>query len=192
MSEIDMVDHYEALQLSPAADAETIQRVFRHLAKRFHPDNAASGNADRFRQIVEAFRVLSDPEERACYDARYEQMRSTQWRVFDQRTTMDDVEGDRRIRAAILALLYTARRNEPQSPGLGDVHLETLLGCPETHLHFHLWYMKENGWIQRLENGMLAITAKGVDRVADDGGPMRDALYRLRPGSEGGAAFEAA
>lgn len=42
MAESDAVDHYEVLQLSPRADQDTIQRVFRHLAKRLHPDNAES------------------------------------------------------------------------------------------------------------------------------------------------------
>jgi len=38
-------DYYEALQLSPNADSETIERVFWMLAKRYHPDNDQTGNA---------------------------------------------------------------------------------------------------------------------------------------------------
>jgi curved DNA-binding protein CbpA len=192
MRDSEIADHYQVLQLSPNADLETIQRVFRHLAKRFHPDNAETGDAQRFREIVEAFQVLSDPTARAAYDARWEEARRFRWRVFDQRTAMDDIDGDRRIRAAILSLLYTARRNDPTSPGMGDVHLEQLLGCPEAHLRFHLWYMKENGWIQRLDTGALAITAGGVDRVAEQGGPLRDAFFKLKPGNQDGGASEAA
>jgi curved DNA-binding protein CbpA len=41
-------DYYEALQLSPNADLETIERVFRMLAKRYHPDNDQTGNVDKF------------------------------------------------------------------------------------------------------------------------------------------------
>ena len=48
----DATDHYEILQLSPRADQATIQRVFRLLAKRFHPDNHESGDADRFKQLM--------------------------------------------------------------------------------------------------------------------------------------------
>jgi hypothetical protein len=55
---------------------------------------------------------------------------------------------------------------------MGGVHLEQILGCPEEHMTFHLWYLRENGWVQRLDNGMLAITASGVDRVMELGGPM--------------------
>jgi curved DNA-binding protein CbpA len=166
-------DHYEELQLSPRADQETIHRVFRHMAKRFHPDNGESGDADRFTRVMEAFRVLSEPESRAAYDSRYEATREAHWRIFDQSTAGSDVEADRRVREGILSLLYTARRNDSNRPGLGMLDLERLLGCPPEHMTFHIWYLKENGLIQRLENGSIAITASGVDRVQELGGPRR-------------------
>src|SRR6266705_2460639 len=113
MDDTENADHYEALQVSPRADHETIQRVFRHLAKRFHPDNADSGDPERFKLVMEAFRVLSHPKTRAKYDTAYEQVRETRWRIFDQETSANDVAADRRIRVAALSLLYTARRNDP-------------------------------------------------------------------------------
>ena len=42
---------------------------------------------------------------------------------------------------------------------------ERVSGCPREHLEFHLWYLKEKGWIGKLENGLLAITVEGVDRA---------------------------
>lgn len=190
MADADLPDHYEVLQVSPRADQETIQRVFRHLAKRLHPDNTESGDPERFGELVEAFRVLSDPELRARYDVKHERLREARWRVFDQQSATDDVEGDRRVRAAILAALYTARRNDASRPGMGSVELERLLGCPEEHMRFHIWYLRENGWIERLESGQLAITAAGVDRVLDEGGPRRHAANLLEAG--GAAAPPAA
>jgi hypothetical protein len=62
-------DCYEAMQLSPNADAETISRVYRLLAARYHPDNGESGDNEKFIQLSEAYRILSDPEMRARYDA---------------------------------------------------------------------------------------------------------------------------
>ena len=177
----DATDHYEILQLSPRADQATIQRVFRLLAKRFHPDNHESGDADRFKQLMEAFRVLSNPIRRAEYDARYEERREARWRVFDQTSATNDVAADRRLRDAVLSLLYTARRNDPDQPGVGMLDLERLLGCPEQHMKFHIWYLKENSWIQRLESGMLAITATGVDRVLEQEAAVEDARPLLTP-----------
>jgi curved DNA-binding protein len=164
-------DYYEALQISPRADQDTIERVFRHLAKRFHPDNQETGDPGRFQQVLNAFRTLSDVEQRARYDARYEQARETRWRVFDQGSALDDIAGDRRVRTAILELLYTARRNDSNHPGVGVVDLERLLDCPEELIRFHMWYLREKGVIQRLESGMWAITAAGVDEVLDGSGP---------------------
>ncbi len=181
MAAQDVADHYEVLQLCPRADQGTIQRVFRHLAKRFHPDNHESGDAERFKLVMDAFRVLSDPERRAEYDARYEDRREARWRIFDQGTVSNDVAADRRLRESALSLLYAARRNDPDQPGLGMIDLERLLGCPEEHMKFHIWYLKENGWIQRLENGMLAITASGVDRILDHGGPLEAGMPLLTP-----------
>jgi curved DNA-binding protein CbpA len=181
MPDSDAVDYYEVLQVSPRADQDTIQRVFRHLAKRLHPDNAESGDGLRFAQVMQAFQVLSDPSARAKYDARYEREREVRWRIFDQGTAENGLASDRRVRTAILSLLYTARRNDAERPGIGVLELERLLGCPEQHMAFHLWYLKENGWIERLENGTIAITVNGVDRVLETGGPARSRVNLLEP-----------
>jgi hypothetical protein len=178
-------DLYEVLQVSPRADEDTIHRVFRHLAKRFHPDNTDSGNADRFNEVMQAFQTLSDPEQRASYDARYEQEREVRWRIFDQDSATSDIAADRRIRDGILSLLYTQRRNDPDRPGLGVVDLERLLNCPEQHMKFQMWYLKENGWVARQESGTWAITASGVDRVLELGGPAHNVAPLLTAGAEG-------
>ena len=68
-------DFYEVLQVSANAEPETINRVYRLLAQRFHPDNRETGDENRFREIHEAHAVLSDPEKRAKYDVLYHQQR---------------------------------------------------------------------------------------------------------------------
>ena len=184
MRSSDPQDHYEVLQISPRADQDTVHRVFRHLAKRFHPDNAESGDAGRFKEVVEAYQVLSDPEQRARYDVLHGERTQQKWRVFDQQTALDDIAADRRMRDALLSLLYTACRNDADRPGTGEVELERLLGCPEVHMRFHVWYLKENGLIRRNENGMLAITAAGVDLVLAMGGPVHQGVRLLEEGGE--------
>jgi curved DNA-binding protein len=182
MTANQLPDHYEILQVSPRADRETIERVFRHLAKRYHPDNRDSGNTEVFTRIVEANRVLSDPEERARYDLAYEQLKAAQWRIFDQETTHSEIAADSRIRDAILALLYVARRNDCMNPGIGALELERTLGCPETLMEFHVWYLREQGLIKRDESGGLAITAAGVDRVLERGGPEKPVTNLISAG----------
>jgi curved DNA-binding protein len=162
------VDHYEALQLSPNATADTIERVYRLLARRFHPDNQDTGNAGRFADLQHAYDTLSDPSRRAAYDVMYEENRALTWKVFKQEGAGDHRAEDRRLFHAILSLLYIARRRDPQYGGLGAVTLESILGCPSQHLEFPLWYLKQRGWVERLDSGLLAITADGVDKLGSD------------------------
>ena len=78
MTENGFIDHYEILQISPNAEAETVQRVYRMLASRYHPDNKETGSEAQLRVIREAYRVLSDSALRA--DARRYVRESMIWR----------------------------------------------------------------------------------------------------------------
>ena len=71
VSKMKMPDFYEFLQISPNAEQATIHRVYRFLAGRLHPDNPATGDAEKFVLLKQAFDVLSNPESRAEYDAAY-------------------------------------------------------------------------------------------------------------------------
>ena len=160
-------DYYETLQLNPNADEETINRVFRILVKRYHPDNRDSGNTKKFNEVMDAYRFLSDPEKRAAYDVRYDQNRATVLKLFDEASATDSFESDRRISEGILSLLYVSRRRDPDRGGVGVIQMERLLGCPSQHLEFPLWYLRQKSWVERLENGLIAITAAGVDKVIE-------------------------
>ncbi|MEU9438441.1 J domain-containing protein [Streptomyces sp. NPDC048252] len=62
-------DFYEVLGVARTADRDEIQRAYRTLARRYHPDvNKDPQAEERFKEINEAFSVLSDPEQRARYD----------------------------------------------------------------------------------------------------------------------------
>ena len=160
-------DYYEVLQLSQNANADTVERVYRLLAKRYHPDNRESGDVDKFTSLRQAYEVLSDPESRAEYDVKYDDNRSMMWKVFDQGSASDAREADRRIFHGILSLLYIARRRQPEDGGLGVMYLEKMLGCPQQHLDFPLWYLRRRGWVEVLPTGMLAITVDGIDKLSN-------------------------
>ncbi|MBY8880714.1 DnaJ C-terminal domain-containing protein [Actinacidiphila acidipaludis] len=62
-------DYYEVLGIPRTADAAEIQQAFRTLARRYHPDvNRDPAAEERFKQINEAYSVLSDPDTRSRYD----------------------------------------------------------------------------------------------------------------------------
>ena len=165
MSANEFVDFYELLQLSSNADTETIERIFRHLAKKLHPDHSDQTNNDQFIKIVEAYEVLSDPETRAGYDARYQDYWNRKWKLASVASDMSEIGDDKVARERILSLLYVQRRRTMKSPGLGETEISRLLNTPLELVEFHLWYVKSKGWVERLETGHLAITAQGVDQA---------------------------
>ena len=167
MAQDHFVDYYELLQVSQNADRETIERVFRLLAKRYHPDNKATGDSKRFQAISAAYGILSDAEERARYDARYESDKQIQWSLFFEAPLAGETD-DRRIQRWILSILYKLRRRDPANPGMGEYELERYLEAAEGQLEFHLWYLKEKGWAIRTDSGQWAITADGVDWVVKE------------------------
>lgn len=67
----DKRDYYEVLGVEKGADAKTIRDAFRKLALKYHPDrNKAPDAEEKFKEIAEAYAVLSDPKKREEYDNR--------------------------------------------------------------------------------------------------------------------------
>ena len=168
MNQKHFIDYYEDLQISPNADMETIERIYRLFAKRYHPDNSNTGDVEKFSIITEAYRLLSDPEKRAAYDTKYEEEKIRQYKTVSSISPSEGFEADQQIRYQILSILYMERRREPSESGVGLWRLEKLLGWPEKILEFHTWYLKEKGWIQRADTGGYSITASGVDVVEEN------------------------
>jgi len=170
-------DHYEILEISPNANSDTIERIFRYLALRYHPDNQTTGDLSRFSEIVEAHDTLKDPVKRAEYDIQHKNHSGDRWKLAEEASNTKGIKQDVVIQDKLLSILYVKRRQNISDPGIGDYELERLSGCPREHLEFHVWYLKAKGWIGRLENGMLAITVEGVDRTNSE--PGREATTRL-------------
>ena len=115
-------DFYDALGVSRSASSEEIQQAYRKLARTYHPDvNSDPAAAERFKQIGEAYQVLSDPDQRKKYDRFGE----------DFRRVPDDF--DERVYAGGPG----QRVRQPSGAGVGgfggfqgfdDVDLEDLLG----------------------------------------------------------------
>ena len=172
------VDLYEVLQISPSADLETIQRVYRLLALRYHPDNRETGNSKEFELVLKSYRILSDPETRASYDSEYYQRQKLRWKIFDQGGALTARETEQRQRDGVLPLLYAKRLQETHKPGMNLREMENLLACAREHLEFSMWYLREKGLIQAGDNGLFWITALGVDKCneSDVSQPMEDRL----------------
>jgi len=167
-----MDDLYELLQISPYAGSETIHRIYRFLAARYHPDNPDTGNTDMFHKVKTAYDVLSNSERRAKYDAS----RSGDIRVANPLSKsvdfMDDIEGEINRRLALLAVLYSRRRTSPRYPEVSLMEIETFLGFPRDYLDFTTWYLVKKGFVQQADNSDVTLTVAGVDYVETQRGHL--------------------
>jgi hypothetical protein len=166
----DDADYYETLQINPKAELDTIHRVYRLMAMRFHPDNPETGNIETFLQLKRAYEVLSDPETRAIYDARRDGEASGTLPVFELRDFVDGVQGEVNRRLGVLCLLYNRRRTDPDHPGISLLDLENRMGFPREYLSFTMWYLRSKSFVTLADNSDYALTAEGADYVESNTG----------------------
>jgi len=67
---VQFKDYYQVLGVARTASEDEIRKAFRKLAREYHPDVAKDKKTaeDKFKEINEAYEVLSDPEKRKKYD----------------------------------------------------------------------------------------------------------------------------
>jgi hypothetical protein len=93
-----------------------------------------------------------------------------------------DVQSERLLRLTILELLYARRRTDPQAPGIFYGDLESLIGCPQEHIEFALWYLAKRKYVDRSDGSQIAITADGCDHL-ESNAPARQVVPRLTAAS---------
>ncbi len=166
MFETEIPDYYQLLEISPQATPETIHRVYRYMAARYHPDNVGTGNLEKFTQLTLAYKVLSDPNRRAVYNAqRATRQPANQSPMSSTVDFMDQVEGDLNRRLAVLTILYYRRRIYPHSPEVSLAEIEQRMGFPRDYLDFTTWYLTKKGYITRADNSDFTLTIEGVDFI---------------------------
>src|SRR5713226_5463266 len=190
MPESDFIDYYELLQISPNAEVETVQRVHKLLALRYHPDNGETGDVDKFLLLNKAYEILSDPELRLAYDSIYHQRNAEPISIFEMKEFAAGVEGEANRRMGILCLLYNRRRGNPDDPGLSILEFESMMSLPREHLMFTMWYLREHDCVRQDENSDYVITGAGVDYV-ESHLPSNKLLYRLLKAAESGSTRSA-
>lgn len=159
------VDYYELLQVHPRANAEMINRAYRLLAQIYHPDNQSTGDEEKFRQLVAAYKILNDETARAAYDlARNASLKSV-WSVFKNSAPVTGMAGERRKRQGILAALFQKRAAEPRMPTMTIFELEDVLSVNREQVEFTMWYLRERALVMRSDDNRFQITAPGVDEL---------------------------
>ena len=161
-------DHYETLQISRNADIQTIHRVFRMMAARFHPDNPETGDVEQFIRMKRAYTVLSDPERRVEYDSTLQQDQEDGPKaIFGLKDFVTGVEAEANRRLGVLCLLYSKRQTDPDAPGISLLDLERQMGFPREYLSFTLWYLRSKDFVTVEDNSDYSLTANGTDYVEE-------------------------
>jgi curved DNA-binding protein CbpA len=176
-------DYYEFLQISPNAEPSTIQRVFKFLAARFHPDNPESGDPEKFALLKEAYDVLSDSALRAQYDATRDKEAVEAIPIPDTMDFLDSIDGELNRRMAVLAVLYKRRRTNSTKPEVSLNEIESLMNFPRDYLDFTVWYLMKKEFITRADNSALTLTAEGVDFVEEQRANMPNLSKLLTSGA---------
>jgi hypothetical protein len=176
-------DHYDVLQISPKADLETVHRVFRMMAARFHPDNPETGDPEEFLRLKKAYDVLSDPGRRAEYDGIRDVREAEPMPIFELKDFVTGVEAESNRRLGVLSLLYNQRRIDPDHPAVSLLDLETRMGFPREYLSFTMWYLRAKEFVMAADNADYALTAAGVDHVECNAAQSEILAKLLKPGS---------
>ena len=163
------VDYYYILQVSPTCDAKALESAYHDLLKMYHPDHSGTADTTKFNEVVAAYRVLRDPDQRAEYDLLHFRNNPEDW-PKDASSDGSDADGQAALddaddHARILVHLYRKRRENAQNAGVVGYYIQQMLGCSDEHFEFHKWYLKEKGFIIITEHGTLAITIEGIDHV---------------------------
>ena len=201
MTHNSVQNYYELLQLSPNAEQLVITKIYRLLAAYYHPDNKQTGDEEKFKSVLKAYEVLSDPAKRARYNAevlgaqaprsnaethaeapapgvaRNRDDLRAKFGAGSDEDKGDEGASERELRRLMLMALYDVRRNTPGRPEISLLVLAELLGCSVENLEFSNWYLKEKGYIRISESADFSITIAGVDYVESE-------LVKTDPGKQ--------
>ncbi|HTS47465.1 MAG TPA: DnaJ domain-containing protein [Bryobacteraceae bacterium] len=179
------VNYYDLLQISPQAERETIERVYRLLAARYHPDNQETGDAERFRLIQEACEVLRNPARRKEYDLQFETSAAKPLPIFLGKEFTDGIDAEAKIRIGVLCLLYSKRRANPDFAALSLLDMENIMAFPRERLLFALWYLRAKRYVLQDDRSSFIISAEGVDYLETQL-PDNQILHKIFRASEAG------
>ena len=131
-------DHYNTLGVDKNASLEQIKKAYRKLALKYHPDRQSTNKEaaeEKFKQINEAYAVLSDPKKRERYDTVGHQHFHNQYSQEDifQNTDFNSIFSEFGF-GNIFEQFFTQSKAAPRSRGRKDLHTETDISFTESYL----------------------------------------------------------
>jgi hypothetical protein len=152
----DEPDYHELLRVGVTGDADRVDRLYRSLAFRYHPDNRETGNAEVFLRIKEAYRILSVSQ------PRYVDTEVA--KPFETFLCKDELRELNGRRGAVLGLLCQRRMTDYRNAAVSQTEMESVTGLTSDELGFVLWYLREKGAVTLPDNSSdYTISAAGID-----------------------------
>jgi curved DNA-binding protein CbpA len=179
------VNYYDLFQINPRAEVETIERIYRLMSARYHPDNQDTGDAERFRLLSEAYQVLRDPVKRKEYDRQFELHPAGPLPIFLGKEFTDGIDAEAMIRIGVLCLLYSKRRANPDYAALSLLDMENIMAFPRERVLFALWYLRAKRYVLQDDRSSFIISAEGVDYLESQL-PTNQILHKIFRASESG------
>jgi hypothetical protein len=171
-------DHYSVLDIEPKADSDEVQAAYAKLAQRYHPNNAVTGDAEKFEAVNLAYEVLSDAELRSGFDKIKGVGQDQSAPKFTGIGFFDALGREALLRVALLCVLYDRRKMKPLAPSISVRHIETILDSTSDELTSVLWYLKQRNLVRSDDKSSLHITVDGMDFV-ENKKPTPDEVMRF-------------
>jgi len=177
-------DYYEVLGVSKTADATELKKAYRKLAKQYHPDvNKDAGAEDKFKEINEAYEVLSDPQKKASYD-RFGH-NGPQGGFGGGGFSFEDVMGQSGFGSIFEEMFGGGFRRDPNAPRKGDDYSQQyVLTLKEAFEGKEITVTGVDGTSKTIDvpagvrNGM-DLRLKGLGGPGHNGGPTGDLYIKI-------------
>lgn len=152
---MELKDYYATMGVKPTDDLKTIKTAYRRLARKYHPDVSKEADAEtRFKEVAEAWEVLSDEQRRAEYDQLWQHRNDPRFHSQSQQGQSYSAEDFDEMFSSIFG--QHARQSRPLHPSRGhDIEIEVAIFLEETleahqrTISFHLPVYNVFGIVER-------------------------------------------
>lgn len=154
-------DYHELLRagLQGDIDQSRLDRLYRSLASRYHPDKGDSESSEIFLKIAQAYQILSASQPVQPETGITKPEQGFEW--MEQLRTLKDKK------TIVLGLLCHRRISDYRNATVSESELESLTGLTSNEVGFILWYLRQKGAVTLTGDGSdHAISAEGIDVLA--------------------------